>query len=47
MLFSTWAMALNVPFGGSGTEYGGLDSGKPDKLLSSGHGAFAKLSFYF
>ena len=40
-------MALNVPFGGSGTEYGGLDSGIPDKQLSNGPGIFGQIAFYF
>jgi hypothetical protein len=40
-------MALNAPFGSSGTEFGGLDSGIPDKQLSSGPGLFAQLTFYF
>lgn len=40
-------MSLNVPFGSSGTEFGGLDSGIPNKQLSNGPGAFAQLAFYF
>ncbi|MEH6569242.1 MAG: hypothetical protein V7709_09210 [Halioglobus sp.] len=40
-------MALNVPFGSSGTEFGGLDSGIPDKQLSNGPGVFAQIAFYF
>jgi hypothetical protein len=40
-------MSLNVPFGGSGTEFGGLNSGIRNKQLSNGPGAFAQLAFYF
>lgn len=39
--------ALNIPLGPDGTEYGGIDSGVPGKQLSTGHGIFAQLAWYF
>ena len=39
--------ALNVPVGGPGTEYGGIDSGIAGKQFSSGPGIFAQLAWYF
>ena len=40
-------MALNLPFGGRGTEFGGLDTGIPGKQFSTGPGLFAQLAYYF
>jgi hypothetical protein len=40
-------LALNLPFGSSGTEFGGLDTPVKDKQLSNGPGLFAQLAFYF
>jgi hypothetical protein len=40
-------LALNLPFGGSGTEYGGLDTPVQDKQFSSGPGLFLQIAFYF
>ena len=39
--------ALNIPFGETGTEYGGIDSGVPGLQLSSGAGIFVQLAWYF
>ena len=39
--------ALSLPVGPDGTEYGGIDSGIPDKQLSSGASIFAQLAWYF
>ena len=39
--------ALNLPFGGKGTEFGGLDSPVAGKQLSSGPALFMQLAFYF
>lgn len=39
--------AINVPVGGNGTEYGGIESGIDDVYLSSGVGVFAQLAWYF
>ena len=38
---------LNIPFGETGTEYGGIDSGVPGLQLSSGAGIFVQLAWYF
>jgi hypothetical protein len=40
-------LALNIPFGSAGTEFGGLDTPLPDKKLSNGPSVFAQLAFYF
>jgi hypothetical protein len=40
-------VALNLPFGGSGTEFGGLDTGFDGRQLSTGPGLFAQMAFYF
>ena len=39
--------ALAVPIGASGTEFGGIDSGIPDKTFSTGLNLFAQLAWYF
>ena len=39
--------ALNIPFGETGTEYKGIDSGVPGLQLSSGAGIFVQLAWYF
>ncbi|MEH6591159.1 MAG: hypothetical protein V7746_12950 [Halioglobus sp.] len=40
-------LAVNLPFGSSGTEFGGLDTGIDGKQLSNGPGLFAQVAFYF
>lgn len=40
-------LALNIPFGSSGTEFGGLDTPVENKQFSNGPGLFAQLAFYF
>ena len=40
-------MALNLPVGSSGTEYGGIETGIEGKYFSSGPGAFVQLAWYF
>ena len=39
--------ALNLPLGPSGSEYGGIESGRPGRDLSTGPGLFAQLAWYF
>lgn len=39
--------SLNVPVGSSGTEFGGIETGLPDRYLSTGVGIFAQLAWYF
>ena len=40
-------VALNVPFGNEGIEFGGLPTQLPDRYFSSGPGVFAQLAWYF
>lgn len=40
-------LALNLPFGANGTEFGGIDSPLEGLQLSQGPGLFAQLAFYF
>ena len=40
-------LALNLPFGSAGTEFGGLDTGVEGKQFSRGPGLFAQFAFYF
>ena len=40
-------VALNLPFGSDGTEFGGLDSPIEGKQFSTGPGVFSQLAFYF
>jgi len=39
--------SLNVPMGGNGTEFGGVDPGVQDRYLSLGAGIFAQFAWYF
>ena len=39
--------SLNVPLGANGTEYGGPESGIPNRYLSFDAGVFAQLAWYF
>ena len=39
--------ALNIPWGDSGSEFGGIDTGVPGRYLSSGPGIFIQLNWYF
>jgi hypothetical protein len=39
--------SLNLPLGGNGTEFGGIDSGIDGLYLSSGVGVFAQIAYYF
>jgi hypothetical protein len=39
--------SLNVPLGPSGSEFGGIESGVPDRYLSTSVGVFAQLAWYF
>jgi len=39
--------SLNVPLGPSGSEFGGIESGVPDRYLSTSAGVFAQLAWYF
>ena len=39
--------AVNVPVGEPGTEYGGIDAGRPARQLSSGPGVFVQFAWYF
>ena len=48
-LAQNWQLlvAANIPYGSSGTEYGGLDVPGKDGQLSTGPGLFTQLAFYF
>lgn len=39
--------SVNVPIGPSGSEYGGISSGLPDRYLSTDIGVFAQFAWYF
>lgn len=39
--------SINLPIGAPGTEFGGIDSGIPDRRLSFGVGVFAQFAWYF
>jgi len=43
----TFLGSLNIPLGSNGTEFGGADSGIPNRYLSSDVGLFAQLAWYF
>jgi len=40
-------LALNLPYGKTGTEFGGIDSGVPGRPWSVGASAFLQLAWYF
>ena len=40
-------IALNLPRGAGGSEFGGIDSGQGEKLLATGDSLFAQLAWYF
>lgn len=44
---ATFLGSVNLPVGGNGTEFGGLDSGIPGRYLSTGAGLFAQIAWYF
>ena len=39
--------SINVPLGPKGSEFGGIESGLPDRYLSGGAGLFAQIAWYF
>lgn len=39
--------SINVPVGPTGSEFGGVESGLPDRYLSGGAGLFAQVAWYF
>ena len=39
--------SINVPMGPNGSEFGGIESGVPDRYLSRGAGLFAQFAWYF
>ena len=43
----TFLGSLNLPLGSTGTEFGGADSGIPNRYLSTDVGVFAQLAWYF
>ena len=43
----TFLGSLNVPLGAKGTEFGGPESGVPNRYLSFEYGVFAQLAWYF
>ena len=43
----TFLGSLNVPVGPSGTEYGGIGSGTPDRYVSRDLSVFAQIAWYF
>ena len=38
---------VSVPFGSDGSEFGGIESGLPDRYLSTGPGLFLQFAWYF
>lgn len=42
-----WLFAASLPIGGAGTEFGGIDTGLPDRYFSYDGQVLAKLSWYF
>ena len=40
-------LALNLPTGSDGSEFGGVDSGVGDRPLAVGTSLFAELAWYF
>ena len=43
----TFLASLNVPLGADGSEFGGIDTGLPDRYLSVDAGLFAQFAWYF
>ena len=43
----TFLGSINLPLGPSGSEFGGIESGVPDRYLSRGAGLFAQIAWYF
>jgi len=43
----TFLGSINIPVGPNGSEYGGIESGVPDRYLSKEGGVFAQLAWYF
>ena len=43
----TFLGSVNIPLGANGTEFGGPDSGVPNRYLSIDAGVFAQLAWYF
>jgi hypothetical protein len=39
--------SINVSLGDDGTEFGGIETGLPDRYLSTDAGIFAQFAFYF
>ncbi|MGB5333627.1 MAG: hypothetical protein WBM80_07465 [Woeseiaceae bacterium] len=39
--------SINVPLGPKGSEFGGIESGFPERYLSGGAGLFAQIAWYF
>jgi len=43
----TFLGSINMPIGPSGTEFGGIETGLPDRYLSRSAGLFAQFAWYF
>lgn len=43
----TFLGSINLPLGPSGSEFGGIESGVPERYLSRGAGLFAQFAWYF
>ncbi len=43
----TFLGSVNLPLGPSGSEFGGIESGVPERYLSRGLGLFAQIAWYF
>ncbi len=43
----TLLASINVPLGPKGSEFGGIESGQPNRYLSGGAGLFAQIAWYF
>ena len=39
--------SLNLPIGPSGSEFGGIEAGLPDRYLSSDGSVFVQFAWYF
>ena len=43
----TFLASINVPLGPSGSEFGGIETGVPNRYLSTDAGLFAQIAWYF
>ena len=43
----TFLGSINVPIGANGSEFGGIETGTPDRYLSTDLSVFAQIAWYF